>query len=223
MDFKKKNGSNTYYKPFRNGFYAIAEICKDRNHSMYEPSKKIYYSTGYNYYDINIDITHKSIQEMHRIDILKNYNAGNSLCAVVGKSEADWLKTDLDSENRIVKEIEECFILAFYDPLFKYSKTSIYDYLCKLDIIRCKCVYYDNDILLIAALEEEKYLEALFCIKCQMLCCLQVNSEDLQYNVNILTNEKIESIRLQNLVDMESILKQYDDIVSIIKENDINL
>ena len=129
----------------------------------------------------------------------------------------------MDSEDRIIKEIEACFISNFYDPLFNHSKTSIYDYLCKLDIIRCKCVFYDNDIMSIAAFEDKKYLEALFCLKCQILCCLQMNSEDLQYNVNVLTSEKLESLRLSNRSDLESIFKQYDNIVSIIKENGIIL
>ncbi|MGN0486497.1 MAG: hypothetical protein ACI4GB_04620 [Acutalibacteraceae bacterium] len=129
MGFEKQKGSNTYFKPFRDGFYAVAEVYRDRNHSIYEPSGNLYYATGYNFYDIHIGITHKKIQEMHRIDIFNNYHAGDSLCAVVGKPETDWLKTDPDSENRITKEIEAYFISDFYDPLFKDSKTSIFDYL----------------------------------------------------------------------------------------------
>ncbi len=217
--FVKNKGSQTYYKMFNNGFYAVAEVRRERNYVIYYEANRTYRQTEFNFYDMYIDITHEKIREsFSERDTLTNFCAGNSLCRISGRSELDWLKTDKNAEQQIIDDIESAFDEFFYRPLFEDAGTSAYDFLCELDIKRIGFVLYSADILLTAAMAEKRYEDALYCAKCQMLDLLNRDEpcvdDSSEYDISALTDEKIAELRDEKTEESEAVFRVYDKIIN---------
>ena len=223
--FEKYEESNTYFKVFRNKYYAIAEIYRDTNHVVYNRAENCFYDTNRCFYDIRIDIWHETLNAGYsKKAILTNYNAGHSICQLSKTSELRWVNFDGCSENRIVEEIKSAFNDTFYKPLFlNENDISIYDYLCKLDMISCGTVFYNSPLLKLAALDEERFDEALFCLKCNLIdyFSLADNIKDCEppsfTSANLLTDALINRMRDDNNADIKALFEEYDYIVNMIK------
>ncbi|MBR3995067.1 MAG: hypothetical protein IKI97_07280 [Clostridia bacterium] len=223
--FEKYEGSSTYFKVFRNKYYAIAEIYRDTNHVVYNRLENCFYNTNRCFYDIHIDIWHETLNDgRSKKVILTNYNAGNSICQLSKTNELKWVNFDGCTEHRIVEEIKNAFNNTFYNPLFfNENDISIYDYLCKLDMIRCGTVFYNSRLLKLAALDEKRYDEALFCLKCTLISCflLADNIKDCEApnftSVNLLTDTLINRMRDDNNADVKLLIEEYDYIVNMMK------
>lgn len=217
--FIKNKGSQTYYKMFNNGFYAVAEVRRERNYVVYDEANRTYRQTEFNFYDMHIDITHEKIRErVSERDILTNFCAGNSLCRIAGRSERDWLKTSENAEQQIIDDIENSFDEFFYKPLFEDADTSVYDFLCELDIKRIGFVLYSADLFPVAAMAEKRYDDALYCVKCQMLDLLNRDEpcidDSFDYDISILTDEKIAELRNEKTEKSKAVFRIYDEIIN---------
>ncbi len=218
--FERYKGSCTYFKVFRDKYYAIAEVYRDRHHFIYNESENCFYDADGYYYDMHIDIWHESLNDGNS---LINFCAGNSLCELSETSELKWINSDGCSEHRIVEEIENAFNEFFYNPLFSTENSiSIYDYLCKLDMVRCKCVFYNSELLEIAALDEKRYDEALICVKCILLNYSPfenyVRYFDQIFLANMLTDEIINNMRNGGDPRVKPLIEEYDRVVSMMKQ-----
>ena len=209
---------------FGNGFYAVAEVLRERNYVAYDEANRTYRQTEFSFYDIQIDITHEKVRESFSdCDILTNFCAGNSLCRIAGRSELDWLKTEETAEQRIIDDIENAFDEFFYKPLFEDRDTSVYDCLCDFDIKRIGFVLYSADIFLVAAMAEERYADALYCAKCQMLDLLNRDKpcadDGSEYDISVLTDEKIAKLRAEKSEESKALFSVYDEIASALRQH----
>lgn len=220
-EFERYKGSCSYFKRFGNGYYAIAEVYRDRQHFIYNKAENCFYDANGPFYDIHVDIWHEALKNVFsEKENLTNFNAGNSLCRLSNTSELQWIKIDISEDNRIVKEIESAFIKFFYEPLFCENGTDIYDYLCKLDIIRNNMVIFNSPLLLAAALNEKRYTEAMFCLKCNLIYYTPLENKIKGHKwselVDLLTDEMIECLRDNDNPYVKSLIEQYDNIVELL-------
>lgn len=220
--FERYKGSRTYFKLLHNKCYAIAEIYRDRNHVVYNSYENCFHDTNRTFYDIHIDIWYEGLNDSRsKKTFLTNFDAGNSICRLSEKNELEWVNLDGCSEHKIVDDIKSSFDDIFYNPLFlNESPLSIYDFLCKLDMIRCGDVFYNSRQLLFAALEEKRYSEAMFCLKCILAYYtpLEDNIEEYEYEeiVDLLTDEMIDRLRDDDNRVVKSLIDQYDDIADLL-------
>lgn len=223
--FEKYRGSNTYFKVFRSKYYAIAEVHRDKNHIVYNRSENCFYDTKGCFYDIRIDIWNETLNDCYSKEaILTNYNAGNSICQLSGTNELKWINFDGCSEHRIVEEIKSTFNNVFYNPLFITDNSiSLYDYLCRLDMIRCGVVFYNSKLLKLAALDEKRYDDAIFCLKCNLLSYTPFAKKFKDCEVpnfsyaDLLTDTLINCMRINNNAEVKLLIEEYDYIVNMMK------
>ena len=221
--FEKYKGSSTYYKVFSEKYWAIAELYRDKNHCVYNRSENCFYNTNGCFYDIHVDIWHEALNcGCSKQVVLTNYNAGNSICQLSGSNELNWVNFDGSGEQRIAEEIKCAFDNTFYNPLFLTdNKISIYDYLCKLDLVRCGNVFYNSKLLKLAAMDEKRYDEAMFCLKCILFDYSPLannikDSESPNFScANLLTDTIIDCMRDYNNSEVKTLIEEYDKIVDL--------
>ncbi len=237
--FCRELRSKTFYKLCRENYYVFVEIKKDKHPILVNNNGAI--SLPGIFYDMMLQVVFWSDDELSLLkqfipSITKkkyftNFDCEISLCALAGKKKQMWIVFNKGDKVRILNEIKDAFEKEFYSPLFDHKEFSMYDFLCHIDLMCNREVYYCSELLAKEALKEGRIQEALFCLR----CCMVQKSELIQligtenptthesYTWEdlepMLTDEMIHQLMKNGDVDAVSYIKQYNEIKSHIEKD----
>lgn len=90
-----------------------------------------------------------------------------------------------------------------------------------MDLVRCGIVFYNSELLKIAAMDEKRYDEAMFCLKCILFdyYSLANNIKDSEFPnfscANLLTDTIIDCMRDYDNSEVKTLIEEYDKIVDL--------
>lgn len=213
LGFEKHKAA--YYKPIDGEFGLAVKLQKDRNATLWSETADgmtIGYGTHKNAYDIRVEIT-------NRTAFLNDWFLGIEMRFIAKLQQLD-LISDL---RRTPEEVSELLLRALreyaYDPLFQNesAERSVFDVMCGWEIRAFGHVRHNDYTKALAAYREEKYENALFCLKWIFNQNLVSGVEDMtDEKASALTDDKIEFLReserydrLKNCFALYDLIKQH--------------
>ena len=88
-------------------------------------------------------------------------------------------------------------------------------------MVRCGNVFYNSKLLKLAAMDEKRYDEAMFCLKCLLFDYSPLannikDSESPNFScANLLTDTIIDRMRDYDNAEVKTLIEEYDKIVDL--------
>ncbi|MGN1418754.1 MAG: hypothetical protein ACI4W6_05445 [Acutalibacteraceae bacterium] len=204
----------------------VAKVFKEPHYTYIDEEKSkqtgmpYYINTELAFYDILINIT-----QLHRKEEAFDEDPYCSICSMSLTPEMNWVRTDDESEARIIAEMKTAFEKVCYRPLFENKKDhfSLYEYVVRM--FKIQNIYPDIPHMLKfadLAFEFHRYGDALVWLK-RIVFDFYMNGKTLKYD---FSDEEKEFLKDHAFISrMDQIMNQdfdfgnmHDDIEEYIKE-----